>query len=470
VLLVTLLLIAGSDVSAGLAGRREAAVPAPTVTGPVPATVRPGDPSHNYPFGAAHVNLTEYGYREDEFFIEGRANEYTLNGVNTAAVASGPYAYKTRVIVRRPLSASRFNGTVIQEWNNVSSDDDQENDWLWSHQHLMREGYAYIGVSAQWRGIEKGLKVFNPSRYGSLDADAGGKFRDRARVLSFDIFSQAAQAAKHPQGVALLGNLKVRNIIATGHSHNHLYPYYNGIHPAAGVIDGFVFHGGGTGQDLRRDLKTPAFRLFSEREVIRAATRDLPDGDYLRTWEVAGAAHADWDLVENLNAVMHRDLPQSSDSETSGMCEKPPLSRIPSRMVQYAVYDAMKTWIEKGKQPPVAPRIQLAAAGTGRGGAPGEIARDDNGNALGGIRLAQLAVPTATDTGENSGGQYCDILGSHIPFDSAKLDRMYPTHAGYVAAVERITEANLKAGYITKDGAEETIRLAKQAKVGAKAK
>src|SRR6185436_3975417 len=81
-----------------------AALATPKVTGPIPATAKPGDPSHNYPFGATHADLAKYGYREDEFYIEGLANEYRLDGFTTGAVvAGGPYAYKTRVTVRRPV-------------------------------------------------------------------------------------------------------------------------------------------------------------------------------------------------------------------------------------------------------------------------------------------------------------------------------------------------------------------------------
>src|SRR5262245_35339386 len=104
-----------------------ASVPVPKVTGPIPVTARPGDPSHNYPFGATQADLAKNGYREDEYFIEGDANEYVSVGTSAAIIApGGPYAYKTRVTVRRPISASKFNGTLILEWNNVSADRDQE--------------------------------------------------------------------------------------------------------------------------------------------------------------------------------------------------------------------------------------------------------------------------------------------------------------------------------------------------------
>ena len=56
----------------------EAAVPNPTVTGPIPATAAPGDPSHNYPFFASQFDLAARGYVEEEYFIEGTANRYTI--------------------------------------------------------------------------------------------------------------------------------------------------------------------------------------------------------------------------------------------------------------------------------------------------------------------------------------------------------------------------------------------------------
>lgn len=57
--------------------------------------------------------------------------------------------YAMRLVVRRPVAPNRFNGTVIAEWNNVSNQWDQEVDWLQTHEHLIREGYVRVGVSAQ---------------------------------------------------------------------------------------------------------------------------------------------------------------------------------------------------------------------------------------------------------------------------------------------------------------------------------
>ena len=347
---------------------------------------KPGDRSRNYPYLSMQAEVAKQGYREDEFYVEGTANAYVVQPLERTATpdAGNPYAFKTRVIVRRPVSASRFNGTAILEWINISSNADQENDWWWSHEHMMRAGYAYIGVSAQPRGIEGqyGLKKWNAARYRSLNVNAGGKFTTE---LSYDIYSQVAQAVKRAEGVKLLGDFKVRNIIATGHpsaSAARLSDYYNAIHPLAGVIDGFVFHGA-LGQ-IRRDLKTPAWRLLAETDAANPGAQLQSDHEYLRTWEVAGAAHADFDLSRILDSLFARDW---AEAPTEPKCDKPIMSRVPAHLVQNAVYDWMKLWIEKGTPPPHAPPITMSSPGTGRGGSPGVVARDENGNALGGIRL-----------------------------------------------------------------------------------
>ena len=63
--------------------------------------------------------------------------------------------YKTRIIVRRPANPAHFNGTVIVEWMNVSAGESAP-DWDFLNPMLMRDGYAYVGVSAQALGVDGG--------------------------------------------------------------------------------------------------------------------------------------------------------------------------------------------------------------------------------------------------------------------------------------------------------------------------
>ena len=88
------------------------------------------------------------------------------------------------------------------------------------------------------------------------------------------------------------------------------------------------------------------------------------------------------------------------------------------------------------------------------------VARDSFGNALGGIRLSQHAVPTGTNTGLNSGPGLCRLYGSFQPFDDATLDALYPSYSIYVIQVMQATDENLWHGFIVPEDAIATIREA----------
>jgi hypothetical protein len=122
----------------------------------------------------------------------------------------------------------------------------------------------------------------------------------------------------------------------------------------------------------------------------------------------------------------------------------------------------MVHWIKDGTPPPTAPPLTFTD------GTPAAIARDADGIALGGIRLAEEAVPAGVNTGQNSGPSFCRLYGSHIDFDKEKLATLYPTHKAYVEAVKNVTEKNLKAGYILKPDAETTIKAAEKSDIGKK--
>jgi len=128
----------------------------------------------------------------------------------------------------------------------------------------------------------------------------------------------------------------------------------------------------------------------------------------------------------------------------------------------YAAFDHLQEWVKNGKLPPFAPPIEVTAVGP-----PAVIARDKNGNSpAGGIRLAEIAVPTRVNTGENSGTGFCRLYGSHRDFEPAIISELYPSHAAYVAAVKDVTEKNLKAGYILRPEAEATIAGEERSNIG----
>lgn len=213
----------------------------------------------------------------------------------TATRILWPFLYKTRIIVRRTANEKDFNGKVILEWYNLTAGLDIEFDWLLTNDYITRSGYAWVGVSAQEVGVNR-LKTWS-DRYSSLDVNAEGEL-DKD-VLSYDIYSQVAQALRSPGETNPLGDLEVDQIIASGHSQSaRLANYYNSIHPLHNVIDGFVIRGIST--PLRKDLDSKMMRTMAEGDLRQfestdtVAGGDEKDTENFRCWEVAGTSHVDW--------------------------------------------------------------------------------------------------------------------------------------------------------------------------------
>jgi Alpha/beta hydrolase domain len=86
--------------------------------------------------------------------------------------------------------------------------------------------------------------------------------------------------------------------------------------------------------------------------------------------------------------------------------------------------------------------------------------RNELGLAQGGIQLSQVAVPTALNTGSNSGELFCFLFGTHVPFSEIQLDALYRSHGQYVSAVVHTDWANLGAGYLLHADALENLNEA----------
>ncbi|MER5390553.1 alpha/beta hydrolase domain-containing protein [Saccharopolyspora sp. NPDC002686] len=437
-----------------------AQVPAPTVTGPIPAAMPPGtDLTHNYPQLAAEpgFDLSRRGYVEEEYFFGGNATRYDTPPMADGVALSTGNPYQTRMIVRRPEDPAKFNGTVIVEWVNVTSGYNLDVHWQESRDYLTREGYAYVGVSAQRVGVQEppyGLTAWSPDRYGALDVTAGGTITDDS--LSYDIFSQAGQAVR--TNPAVLGGLRPATVLAVGQSQSasRLALYYNSIQPLAQVYDGFMLFVG-SGGPFRTDIPAKLMRISTETEAVLNRTPMQPDSGVLRTWEIAGASHVDyWFMMDRMLTAARDGLKPFSFA-----CDRQPLSHVEVKSVLNAGYQHLVNWVRHDQQPPTAQPIRTTPTPTGN-----VIPRDENGLAFGGIRLSEVDAPTATNDGENSGQELCRLYGSHRPFTAEKLASLYPTHDAYVRAVRSVTNRNLQQGFVLAHDAGEIVRDAEASRIG----
>ncbi|MGX7827963.1 alpha/beta hydrolase domain-containing protein [Actinokineospora sp. 24-640] len=393
--------------------------------GPIPGTV-PGDRlaervEDTYPFFSTPVDLAALGYVEEEFYLSGAADGWSTSGVQVAT----DVPYRTRVVVRRPADPHRYNGTALVEWQNVTAGYDL--DALWNAEAITRAGYAWVGVSAQRVGVNQ-LREWSPARYGGLDVTGGGRFT--GDELSYDIFTQAGRAAG-----SMMGRLRTRTLLAIGASQSaaRMTVLYDSVLPQMEpVFDGYAFI---VGTAPTRVGAEPVFQVMSETDV-RTARRPA-DTDQFRRWEVAGAAHSGHEGQLYRAPISERDLGGAPVYQ----CDLPPFSRVPMHHVTAAAYDHLRRWVERGTPPPVAEPLRFEADGVTK-------VRDELGLALGGIRLSQVSVPRALNTGDNSGESFCRLFGSHQPFDERELAELYPVPGRYVASVVHADLANVRAGYL----------------------
>lgn len=453
-----------------------AEVPSPDVEGPVSGGL--GQPF----LGTTTFDLSELGYTQEEYFLSGTARSYLPTGPLTSdglwSVEPAESAdYKTRIVVYRPTRRGRFNGTVVVEWLNVSGGVDAAADWIMAHTELLRRGYAWVGVSAQYVGVEGGpgllgfpsmsLKETDPERYGSL-VHPGDSF-------SYDIFSQAGEAIRHPHGISPLGPLHPRRLLAAGESQSafRLTTYVNALSKRDGIYDGYFIHSRGAGSDLlsqgpqtrvptpakvfvRTDIETPVLTFETETDLgtLLKYRRDRqPDSDHFRLWEVAGTSHADT-YTTTVGMTDRGDDPSVTEIvltttpvvQLSALSCPVPINSGPQHFVVNAAIASLDRWVRTGRAPTPRPRIQFT-------GSPPRIARDALGNALGGIRTPAVDVPVATLSGEGQAGSiFCLLFGSTQPFDEQTLESLYPDACDYLEDYDRATwDAVLKGNVLLRD-------------------
>lgn len=421
----------------------------PQVDGPIPGAV-PGDPASDqladtYPFFSTHFDLAGVGYVEEEFYLSGLADGYAADGTQVAS----DVPYRTRIVVRRPAAAADFTGVVLMEWQNVTAGYDL--DALWNPEHVTRNGYAWVGVSAQRVGVDF-LRDWSPTRYGDLDVTGAGQFV--TDQLSYEIFAQAAHAVRAPSGTDPMGDLTVDTVLALGASQSagRMTIYYDNILPqvADPAFDGYAFIVGGAPS---RAGDEPVFQVVSETDVVFLAPSRRPDSEVFRRWEVAGSSHSGWAGQVYRAPISDRDLP---DGAPDYDCTNPPFSRVPLHYVTTKAYDHLAAWVD-GVQPPHAPYLERVGL---------TLIRNELGLAQGGIQLSQVSVPVALNTGFNSGETFCFLFGTHQPFDDELLSELYGNPGAYVSAVAQADGANVEAGFIDSVDAEADTAAAARSGVG----
>jgi hypothetical protein len=426
------------------------------VTGPVT------DGRHGWPFSLPLTDLASVGYVAEEFILDGTAAAYEAEP-GTGLTVEGEWRvrpsrtapFRTRVLVVRPVDGARFNGVVHVNWQNVTAGFELGIADLESDQFL--DGFAWVGVSAQRVGVHGlpggelfGLRGWDPERYGTLH-HPGNEF-------SFDIYTQAARLI----GPAMLGGAEARKLVASGASQSalRLRTYANAIQPMERLFDGFLLlldFGRGalpnTGDvdpatlpmitvpvQIRDDLGVPTLVFNSETEAPALFPVRQPDTDMLRLWEVAGTCHmCGGASLEALAPLFARDGIGFRRGGNIVLENRNLLSYTPAYR---AAFRHFHSWLEGGPPPPPQARIEFESAD------PPTIRRDQYGNALGGIRLPDFAVPIRQHRGRNDGDMPQALFGYSRPFIAAELHQLYPNRKAYLDRWQAALDRGVAEGFI----------------------
>lgn len=402
-------------------------------------------------------DIGDVGYTAEEFFVSGTASSF--------GATAGTADYTTRIVVLTPADRTRFNGTVLVEWLNVSGGIDAPAVWMMAHREIVRAGYAYVAVSAQKVGVDGGvsllgidmsLKSQDPSRYAPL-SHPGDAF-------SYDIFSQIGELAR-----TRLGALSPQHVIALGESQSAMFltTYVNEVDPLARCYDGFLVHsrfagaapleGGSIFEEshtpspvtFRADLRTPVITLITETDLLGGVRHGYyfarqPDTERLRVWEIPGAAHADNYTIQvaaidsgsaPLDALVKAYAPTNN---LMGQQLAHYINFAPQHhyVVQAAVA-ALNRWVATGQPAPSAAPIKVSDA------QPPAPVLDANGIAQDGVRTPWVDVPIARTSGlggpDGQANVMAMIFGSGEPFDAATVERLYP--GGATQYLDRFTAA-----------------------------
>ncbi|HEY4017883.1 MAG TPA: alpha/beta hydrolase domain-containing protein [Pseudonocardiaceae bacterium] len=425
------------------------------------------------PFSSSPVPLGPADYTEQEYFLSGTATGYQQAGTwgsdgRWSVTPAEQAPYETRILVRRPADPARFNGTVVVEWLNVTTGVDLDADYFYDNAELLRDGYAWVGVSAQSAGVNS-LRAIDPTRYGGLNHPGD--------TFSYSIFSQAARSLLNPTGVAPLGGLRPKALIADGESQSALRmtTYANAIQPVDHLFNGFLIHSRSANAaqisqapqvpqaspavaDDRTDLGVPVLAVETETDLFGAPLfyQQLSQADSarFRLWELAGSSHVDagWLTLAHAEVARYLPLPPSS-------CALPANSDNENYLMDDALAQ-LNRWVRVGVPMVSAPRIEVDGS---------TIVRDGDGNAVGGVRSPIVQAPTAahSGTGNNGPSLECQLNGTMTPFSPAQLSAHYPTHAAYVAAVGIAALGDVARGYLLPVDAAEIVETAGSAPVPA---
>ncbi len=482
---------------------------APAFAGPAdPVTVTPAPSGLGAAFipGVRLVADLDQPTVEEEYFVAGSADlfNYAHNpplGPTDLVAIQTDVPYKTRVIVRRPAKRAKFNGAVVIEWWNSTAGFDAAPVWDQSAEHYAREGYAYVGITNSTTSL--GFLVGGCSLFGILPPTCGTRYATLSlpeNGLAYEMVSQIANLLKSnaPES-PLPEDFEVERVFHAGESQQggSVITYASAFH-LPGVNDGYFVQSAVSARTInsrpacggpipppppctprlvfpqtrvRSDLPVPVYQTITETDLtLFGFGGRQPDTSTYRYFEIAGGAHNTVHLgIEVVPAGLLGPDPITLEDFCGNPINSTADGPVYVSHVLNALWERMREQVERGSEPP--PGVLIDAT-------PPTIHRDAFGNALGGVRVPAMDVPTATYAPNNLANPglpgfliplanlACALSGSVFPFDAATQRELYPNHGSYVSQVQHAANELQRAGLLLPKDAQGIRQAAAASPIG----
>ncbi|MCD8073815.1 MAG: hypothetical protein LUF27_02050 [Lachnospiraceae bacterium] len=464
----------------------------------------------SYPFASAerYCKLSELGFVEKEYYMEGTANVYQTMADGTIGVKNADAPYVNRFIVRMPQSPEAFSGNVTVEIINATSFMEIDRMWILGWKEFVRRGDIYVGITSKPNTIAKMLEL-DQERYARLSwsnptpeipfsytADdvrkAGGLIDQDIQTepgLFWDMLTEIGALLKSDSENNPLRDLDVRCVTATGWSQSagYLIRYINDFvcrdEAGSNAYDGFLVAGapryfvipvnqyecampGRAEQCVIGTVKVPTIVMHTECEnghlgtaLVRRKEGDA--SDFLcRQYDITGASHDTvysyvdyYQQDEDLVRIHH--LPEYVGKNAVA-------NNYPSQYLVAAAFRNLFYWIQTGVAPAKCDLIELDCRG--------ENVKDALGISKGGLRTCLLDYPTGayyntSDIEKGANPIFPDsdvevLFGHEEPYPAEMLKFLYLDLEHYRELVTEHTRAQVSKGFIVKEDADELIEMA----------
>jgi len=425
-----------------------AADPPAAVSGPIAVTAESGEPfrgTNAQPVAGPGLPLP---ILQPHDFVE---REYFISGI----VDGQPY--KTAMLVRKPRDPAKFSGLVAVETIHLAGAIP-----FWGSARIWLEGnHGWVGVASQKGALDRHLKRTNPGRYALLDIPDFSEPGDspmrgsKQDLFSQEIMTQLGTLLKSNNADGPFSGMAVKYLLKGGSSQTGgtTLRYIRDSHDQARMPDGSPIYDGYAPWEAFSEKPVIApgsaiVHLVTEGDVMSYLMRGRPmaagpdrngsQGGY-RHYQVAGASHVGTrgPAADALKAY------GTLDNLTPGQ----EVSSFPQAEVLTPANQFLVDWVMRGTSPPPSQLLEIG---------DGQILRDDNGVAKGGVRSPWVDLPrTRYIASLPPNGT---LYGLEEPFAPEKLQRLHGTCEAYLEKFDAEIASMLESGWLFPDDAEKLKR------------